>query len=224
MFTARIVARAKMKNIPESVTSRRDQALRAWLRQNLDKMGRNARSKLADAMGKNRSVINKILDDKKPRKISAGELQTMEEFFGASPPRETDLIEIDGARAPSVGVVGYAGAGAEAHFYNVPEGNLDRIPAPPGSSHETRAIQIMGDSLGKPFDRWYAYYRDHRDDPEPFIGELCVVGLADDRVLIKTIKRSRAQGMYTLESAFGEVIQNVRIKWAARVFFIGPGY
>jgi len=223
-FIAAFMARAKMETSSAPASARQEAALRQWLRENLDKMGRNARSKLAHAMGKQRSVINKILDEQKPRKISAGELRTMEEFFGAGAPRATDLIRTDGVRMPSVRVVGYAGAGAEAHFYNVPEADLDVVPAPPGAGPETRAIQIRGVSLGRPFNRWYAYYRDHREDPEPFVGELCVVGLFDDRVLIKTIRRSKTPGYYDLESSDGEIISNVRIKWAARVFFIGPGY
>src|SRR5262245_14134771 len=46
-----------------------------------------------------------------------------------------------------VRVVGYVGAGAQAHFYAVSQGDLDEVPAPPYSTDATVAVEIRGDSL-----------------------------------------------------------------------------
>lgn len=49
----------------------------------------------------------------------------------------------------TVPLVGYVGAGSEAHLYAVNDGSfLDEVPAPHGSTSETVAIEIRGDSLG----------------------------------------------------------------------------
>jgi hypothetical protein len=49
------------------------------------------------------------------------------------------------------------------------------------------------------------------------IGQLCVVGLADGRVLIKQVQRGRDLGLYTLHSATEKPIADVAIEWAAGV-------
>jgi hypothetical protein len=49
------------------------------------------------------------------------------------------------------------------------------------------------------------------------IGQLCVVGLADGRVLVKQVQRGRAEGLYNLHSATEKPIADVKIEWAARV-------
>src|SRR5919108_5510200 len=48
---------------------------------------------------------------------------------------------------PKVPVVGYVGAGAEAHFYAVAQGGLDLVDQPAGASDTTVAVEIRGDSL-----------------------------------------------------------------------------
>lgn len=53
-------------------------------------------------------------------------------------------------------------------------------------------------------------------------GKACVVGLADDRILLKTIKRER-DGSFTLLSNSNEPpIENVEIEWAAKVINMRP--
>src|SRR5215472_12584905 len=47
-----------------------------------------------------------------------------------------------------VPVVGYVGAGAKAHFYDVAQGDLDEVDPPKGSTEATVAVEIRGESLG----------------------------------------------------------------------------
>lgn len=125
-------------------------------------------------------------------------------------------------RLSFVRVVGYAGAGAKAHFYSVDEQDLDEVPAPSGATERTRAIEIRGDSLGTAFNRWLAFYDDvKRPVTDDLIGRLCIVRLADGNTLIKTVRATKTPGRYRLTSD-EPPIENVEIEWAARVKMISP--
>jgi hypothetical protein len=120
--------------------------------------------------------------------------------------------------APKVNVVGYVGAGAEAHVYDGPPGDLDEVEAPAGSNEATVAVEIRGNSLGSFFNRWLVFYDDVRRPVTPdLIGELCVVGLEDGRILVKLVQRGRAEGLYNLLSQTEPPIRDVAIDWAAKV-------
>lgn len=125
--------------------------------------------------------------------------------------------------APKIPVAGYVGAGAETHFYAVSQGGLDEIDAPDGSTPDTVAVEIRGDSLGAFFDRWLVFYDDVRREVTPdLLGKLCVVGLDDGRVLIKKLQRSRSQGLFNLVSQTEAPILDVAIEWAAKVKSMMP--
>ena len=49
------------------------------------------------------------------------------------------------------------------------------------------------------------------------IGELCIVGLEDGRILIKQVQRSRTEGLFNLLSSTEKPIFDVAVEWAARV-------
>jgi DNA-binding XRE family transcriptional regulator len=127
------------------------------------------------------------------------------------------------AERRTVPLVGYVGAGATAHFFG-DQGQLGDVPAPEGSSDETVAVEIRGDSLGALFDRWLVFYDDvHRPVTADQVGRLCVVGLLDGRILIKKIQRSRAkQGLFHLLSNTEAPILDVEIEWAAKVLNMVP--
>jgi len=149
-------------------------------------------------------------------------------FFGVTPewlltgrkPFPSDEPEQPPAR--KVRVVGYVGAGAEAHLYAVAQGDLDEVDPPPGLTEDTVAVEIRGDSLGAFFNRWLVFYDDVRRPVTPdLIGELCIVGLEDGRILIKQIQRSKTEGLFNLISSTEKPITDVAIEWAARVNSIG---
>jgi phage repressor protein C with HTH and peptisase S24 domain len=127
-----------------------------------------------------------------------------------------DAISTDPPTA-TVKVKGYVGAGARAHFYAVSQGDLDEVPAPEGSTSHTVAVEVRGESLGALFDRWLVFYDDvRRPATADLNGLLCVVGLADEQVLIKKIRR-QANGLWRLSSEREEPIENADIEWAAPV-------
>jgi hypothetical protein len=130
---------------------------------------------------------------------------------------ESVAASLEGPMPERVKIKGYVGAGGQAHFYAISQGDLDEVSAPKGSSGDTVAVEIRGDSLGSIFDRWLVFYDEvRRPVTEDLIGKLCVVGLPDDRVLIKKIRKGRG-GLYRLVSEREDPIENVQIEWAAEV-------
>lgn len=122
-----------------------------------------------------------------------------------------------------VPLVGYVGAGAEAHFYATADGGLEEVPAPDDCTPSTVAVQIRGESLGALFDHWIVYYDEVRSPVTPDMhGKLCVVGLPDDKILVKQIKPSKARGLFHLLSNTEGPILDVEIMWAAKVKSMVP--
>lgn len=118
---------------------------------------------------------------------------------------------------------GYVGAGSEAHFYALADEDFEPVDAPEGATDQTIAVEIKGKSWGPQMDGWLVFYNDIRSPiTEDMFGKACVVGLADDRILLKTIKRER-DGSFTLLSNSNEPpIENVEIEWAAKVINMRP--
>lgn len=135
-----------------------------------------------------------------------------------TPPYEPELPDLSAPR--TVPVVGYVGAGALAHFYAISQGDLDTVPAPDGATDSTVAVEIRGASLGALFDRWLVFYDDVRSPvTSDLLGKLCVVGLSDERVLIKKIQKGRKNGLFRLVAGSDAEppIEDVPVEWAARV-------
>lgn len=128
----------------------------------------------------------------------------------------------DGKRT-TVPLVGYVGAGANAHLFGEAQGPFDEVPAPDDATDDTVAVEIRGESLGSFFDEWLVFYDDIKSPMQnSLLGKLCVVGLSDGRVLIKKIKRGERRGFYTLLSQFEPPIYDVQIDWAAKVKHMMP--
>lgn len=133
----------------------------------------------------------------------------------------------DGPAAPptrkTVPLVGYVGAGSEAHFYASADEGLGEVDAPEGSTSLTRAAEIRGESLGPLFDTWLVYYDEVRTPvTSDQIGKLCIVGLPNDKVLVKKIQRSRTEGLFHLLSNNEAPMLDQEVEWAARVKTMTP--
>jgi transcriptional regulator with XRE-family HTH domain len=192
-----------------------------WIRRGLRKPGKT-QAGLARALGRSPSAINNLLSGK--RRLRADEIATIARYLEEPPPR----IDGDGELAHSAGetkrlpVLGYVGSGGEAHRYFVCKQDLD-ITAADRTNAETVAVEIRGDSLGRSFDRWLVLY-DHIANPvtDDLIGKLCIVGLPDERVFIKTIRRGTREGLFTLHSNTEPPIEDTPLEWAARVKSMMP--
>lgn len=121
-------------------------------------------------------------------------------------------------------LVGYVRAGTNAAYYATATDPLDWVAPIGDMTKDTVAVQIQGESLGTFFDSWLIYYDEVRSPVTPdLIGRLCVVGLMDDRVVVKTIRRAKKPGLFNLYSNTGQDdILDVEIVWAAKVKNMSP--
>lgn len=113
-------------------------------------------------------------------------------------------------RTTPVPVIGYVAAGDRL----TPTGaELGFVEPPSWATGKTVAVEIRGDSLGPFLDGWLAFYDEvRRPLTDDLAGQLCVIGLADDRVVIKRPKRTRKA--WLLLSQNGDPITDRRRWWA----------
>jgi transcriptional regulator with XRE-family HTH domain len=190
-----------------------------WIRKALLETGKT-RSGLARALGRSPSAITDLLNG--ARRLKAEEIPLVVDYLGVDPPRF-----LTGGRAPSqsasVPLVGFVGAGAQAHFYADGRGPFDEVAAPDAGGPRTVAVQVQGHGLGALFDNWLIFYDDIRRPPgDELIGRMCVCGLSDGRILIKGIKRSVLRNLWTLVSNLEPPIYDVALDWAAQVREMRP--
>jgi transcriptional regulator with XRE-family HTH domain len=170
--------------------------------------------RLAEAFNVSQSTVNRWLTGSEPEGHRRDAINQLYEETVAAP-QHSDI--------ESVPLVGYVGAGAAAHFYADSQGEIDRVAAPDDATKDTVAVEIRGESLGELFDQWIVYYDEVRAPvTQDMVGRLCVVGLPDDRVLIKKLKRSRTPGFFHLLSNTEAPILDVEIAWAAKVKSMVP--
>lgn len=126
-------------------------------------------------------------------------------------------------KGKTVRLVGYVGAGAKGHYYRLADEDYTEVAAPPGATDQTVAVEIKGKSLGVLLDTWLVYYDEVRSPVEPdMYGEVCVIGLSDDRILIKKIVSNGRGGFNLISNGNEPPIENVEIEWAAKVIDIRP--
>ncbi len=117
-----------------------------------------------------------------------------------------------------VKLVGYVGAGSEAHYYGNGDSPDVWLEAPASSTSDTVAVKVRGGFLGPGFKHWIVFYDEVRNPPTvDMFRKLCVVGLTDDRVLVKWLHPGSEQGRFHLVSNTEGMIENVEVKWAALV-------
>jgi DNA-binding transcriptional regulator YdaS (Cro superfamily) len=199
-------------------------ATNRWLAAELARIGYGAQSELARRLDLPASAVSNMV--KCERKISAAELATIQDFVDeklSTPSARPTARARRQSTIDKVRVVGYVTAGGTEHRLPLPAGDLDEVAAPADVTDKTVAVQIRGSSLGELFDRWFAFYDDVRSPITPdLIGELCVVGTSDGRVMIKKVALGTKPGHYKLLSAGEKPLRDVRVEWAAKVKSITP--
>lgn len=169
---------------------------------------------LAEKTGISVSYLSRMASGK--RNLSVKNINVIASAFGVAP---KELLSAD----LTVPVVGYVGAGAEMHHYASADHPDEYVPMIPGGNESTVALEIRGSSLGSIFDTWLVYYDEVRFPPTTdMLGKLCVVGLSDDRVLVKRLRRGSGPNLYNLESVTEALIEDVTVVWAAKVKTMTP--
>jgi hypothetical protein len=126
-------------------------------------------------------------------------------------------------KKPMIPVVGYVGAGGEAHYYAVSQGNLDEVEVPEIPADISQIFEVKDTSLGPYFNRWLVFHDEPRDPPTPdLMGYLCVVALKDGRVLLRQMEPGKTEGHFDLIPQTGEPIWDSQVAWAARVTTMLP--
>ena len=174
--------------------------------------------KLADAAGTSPQQIERLERlDEKGRELTKSWAIRLAQHLDVSPIDllfgQQDPVPVVGS-IDSDGLVSFVG-GREA--YGV-------IPVPPGRAEETVALEVMGSLMRNLVeDGYFIIYDDQRSTIDnEFIGELCVVGLVDGRVMVRTPQHGRSEGHYDLESATRPTLRDQQLEWASLVTTIIP--
>jgi transcriptional regulator with XRE-family HTH domain len=129
----------------------------------------------------------------------------------------------DISAARKVKLVGFVSAGSVAVLYSEADDPDEWVEAPDGATERTVAAEIRGTSLGELFDRWLVFYDDLRERPSrSLLNKLCIVGLADGRVVVKKLTKGQLPGRYTLVANTEPPIYDAAVIWAARIKHMTP--
>lgn len=167
--------------------------------------------------GVSQATVSRWLDGKPPELKHAEVIDRVARKLRVENPRH-------GSSATTVPIIGYAGLGGTITFADGqgPFGEAD-MPPKQGLS-DLVAVTVRGDSMsGTLEDGWTLYYDNRREPPdESLYGKLCIVGLTDDRVLIKTLYPGRKVNHYDLHSTNAPVLLDQPVNWAAKIAWIAP--
>ena len=170
---------------------------------------------LSEAIDMNPGQVSRFVNGR--RRTNTEFLEKTAEFLGLAVsdlfyPRELE-------------VVGYIGAGAEViQTDDYAQGTgMDTVDAPPGCPPDAVAVQVKGDSMIPAyFDGDILVYAERRADIDEFLNRRCVVGLADGRIFVKTVRRGSGHGLYTLTSFNSGPIDDVVVEWVAKIVVVMP--
>lgn len=128
---------------------------------------------------------------------------------------------------PMVPVMGYVGAGAEVVPLDTEISPLEEVECPTGYLPENIvALRVKGDSMEPQMeDGWLIFYKRETDGvPSNCIGELCVVSLGNNGLLVKKVRHGSKLGHYHLYSKNPnrDPIIDAKLLWASKVIDIRP--
>jgi transcriptional regulator with XRE-family HTH domain len=162
--------------------------------------------------------------EKSERKLSKEWAERLAPHLGVTP-QELMFGEIQ--EDSDVEIVGLVGADTEGQrVYGAGHGQLGWVERIPGANDNTVAVIVRGNSM-RPYaeDGGIIYYDDRRDPPSnDMLGEVLIIGLDDDRVLLKRMLRPTTgkAGHFDLESFNGDQMPDQRVLWAAYVAAVIP--
>lgn len=170
----------------------------------------------ADAMGVSRGQYIKL--ERGERRLTTDYISSAARGFNVKP------YQVFSDDLPAtVSLKGKVGAASVAHYHGEAHELDEEVPMPIGGNERTVALEIDGTSMGPALDGWLVYYDERHDPPhDGLLGKLCILGLADGRVLLKTLKRGTRPGHWNLQSQTEGVIEDAVVDWAAKVLAMTP--
>lgn len=181
-----------------------------------------SQAQLAELVGTSQPQINRL--EKSKRKLSKDWAERLSPHLGIPAER---LIFPSQILQDDVEIVGMAGADTEGHrIYGTGQSGLGYVERIPGATKFTVAVIVRGTSM-VPYaaDGSIVFYDDRRDPPsDDMLGEVVIVGLEDDQVLLKRLLRGSPTkpGHFDLESFNGERMPDQEVAWAAFVSAVIP--
>lgn len=174
-------------------------------------------TELAEKLGTTQPTVSRWYKGSEPKRRHELEIQKLANKLKLINHNENN-------QSNNVNIVGYVGAGGEI-LYDEGQGPFGEAPMPPGGgrSPDMVAVEVRGDSMAGLLGSGSIIYYDNRREPptDELFGKLCVVGLADGRVLVKRLLRGR-NGLYDLYSLAAVPLLDQQVTWAARVAYIAP--
>jgi SOS-response transcriptional repressor LexA len=150
--------------------------------------------------------------------LSTSTLQALADVLNTTPEW---LMKGEGREVLNVPVVGRIGVGALLNAMKEP---YETVDAPPESSEETVAIEVIGDSLLPKYEHGTVLYFSKRIPPEKKVNRLCVVHLEDGRTFVRTLRTGTEPGTWCLQALNPNEsdIDGVRVAWAAKIEWTKP--
>jgi transcriptional regulator with XRE-family HTH domain len=180
-------------------------------------------TEFGERMGVSQSTVVRWERGSRPQSDA---LHRIAEFANTTIERLMDLDDLSGTSPGDIPVVGYVGAGAEVFPYDdyAHGEGLDHVERPPTVTGRAVAVEVRGDSLLPTAENgWRLVYTGEQTIVEDeVLNRICVVQLADGRMLVKRIMRGSRPQRYHLVSTNAPIIEDVEILWAARVKAIIP--
>lgn len=181
-----------------------------------------SQTELARLVGTSQPQINRL--EKSQRTLSKDWAERLSPHLGI--PAERLLFPVQ-PKEEDVEIVGMVGADTEGgRLYGTGHGRFGWVERIPGATKYTVAVIVRGSSM-LPYaaDGSIVFYDERREPPtDDMLGEVVIVGLDDDRVLLKRLLRGSPDkpGHFDLESFNGERLADQKVEWAAFVAAVIP--
>jgi transcriptional regulator with XRE-family HTH domain len=148
------------------------------------------------------------------RRLKLEQIKAAASAFGVQP---SDIVD---PKVTILDIVGRVGASTDGEIIqDTDQGPFAQIEAPIGASGDEAVVEVSGHSMGiyAPDGSLILYDSRHNPPHEDMLGEVCVVGLPDGRILVKRLLRGSKRGLFDLESLVGDTLRDQRVEWAAVV-------
>lgn len=168
---------------------------------------------LGERLGVNQSTVNRWLKGSDPRGQHRDAINDL--YASLTAPLDSTAENI-----MQVKLKGFVGAGQEVYQFD--EDGAGYVEAPPSATQATEAVEVRGESMWPLYEDGTLLYYSRQLSPDMMVGKRCIVRLADDRTLVKSIRKGSERGLFTLVSLNAPDIEDVALMWAAPIDWIKP--